>query len=330
MVFDKKWFSKHQSKLLWLLNHSSYFRKDMGIQDCDLPYKEKIVRITPNSFTWRTGEREFMTDFRTHDKFGKRLYYGFYPIWDLAHKFDMKVANRFVPAMNLGFDTLTAYPEAGGGGGNTTCDGYMNYAAAVGVSWASTVGASAGNETGVSNTDESYIYIRKGNGSTFDWSLQRSIYTFDTSSITAAATISSSVMSLRGSFKQDDASITPNINIYLATPASNNNLVDDDFDQIGSTAQCDTAITYAGFSTSGYNDFTFNATGRGNISKTGVSKFGARNANYDVSVSTPSMSSLQQSYLYGYFADQTGTTNDPKLVVTYTLPSAFVPKIIFM
>ena len=80
-VFSKQWFnnSKTQRKLLWLLNHSRYFRKDMGIQDCDLPFSEKIVRIQPNSFTWRTGEREFMTDFRTHNKFGKRLYYGFYP-----------------------------------------------------------------------------------------------------------------------------------------------------------------------------------------------------------------------------------------------------------
>lgn len=30
--------------------------------------------------------------------------------------------------------------------------------------------------------------------------------------------------------------------------------------------------------------------------------------------------------LQGYASDNTGTSQDPKLVVTYTLPSAFIPR----
>ena len=83
-------------------------------------------------------------------------------------------------------------------------------------------------------------------------------------------------------------------------------------------------ITYANWLTTVYNDFTFNATGIGNINKTGISKFGTRNANYDVANTAPALSSINDRwhYLDGYFADETGTANDPKLVVAYSASSA--------
>jgi len=67
-----------------------------------------------------------------------------------------------------------------------------------------------------------------------------------------------------------------------------------------------------------------NATGRGNVSLTGISKFGSRNANYDVANSAPAFTAFASNGIQIYFADQAGTANDPKLVVTYTLPSAAV------
>jgi hypothetical protein len=78
-------------------------------------------------------------------------------------------------------------------------------------------------------------------------------------------------------------------------------------------------ITYANWSTSAYNDFTFNATGIGNVSKTGFSKFGVRNPNYDVANTPPTWSSGVTSHMQCYFSDEAGTTSDPKLVVTYSL-----------
>lgn len=316
-VFSKEWFNnpKTQRKLLWLLNHSRYFRSDMGIQRHDLPFKEKIVRITPNSFTWRTGEREFMTDFRTHNKFGKRLYYGFLPVWKIAHEFDMRIANRFVPALNVGFDTLTVYPQAGFGG--TTCDGLVARAG-VNENWA-TIRAGAG--TAAYNTLHQIGWQNTVAGNAFQ-SLYRFIATFDTSSLTSLATISAATKSLYGNsatyFNPDGNS--PKANIYLATPASSGTLVAADYSQIGATKQCDTDITYASWNNSGYNDFALNAAGIGNISKTGITRFGCREVTYDVGGTSPAASTPSANTAMGIIGSDAGS-NIPKLVITYTLPA---------
>jgi hypothetical protein len=328
-VFSKEWFNnpKTQQRLLWLLNHSRYFRQDLGIQECDLPHQEKITAVTPNSFSY--GDRPFMkdgqlmiertTDFRTHDKFGKRLYYGFLPVWEKVHKFDLKIANRFAPALNMGFDTLTAYPVAGN---NSPCDGRA-YIFSVGTTWSNIVNG-AGTTGTATDSNNYYVYIFASSGSP-DWSVNnRSIFLFDTSGLDALGdiTISAATLSLRGTAKADDGTaISPNIDIYTSNPASTSTIVASDYSNLGSISQTGSPISYASFSASGYNDFPFNATGIGNISIDGISKFGARNANYDVSGSTPTWSSSSEHSMTGYYADQTGTDNDPKLVVTYTLPA---------
>lgn len=324
-VFSKEWFAnpKIQSKLLWLLNHSRYFRLDMGIQNNDLPFSEKIVRIEPNSFSWRVGENKVMTDFRTHDKFAKRLYYGFYPIWDLAHKFDMSVANKWVPAANLGFDTLTAYPQASGGGSNVTTDGYalQFYSNAGAQSWA-TIKAAAGNDFDYTSSNAFPIYAKATNGGPANTytQLNRSIYTFNTAALTSSASISSSVFSIYGT-DRSNALFSPTLNAYSASPAANNIIAAGDYDSFGTTAYSDSGIAYASWSTAGYNNLTFNATGIGAISKTGVSIVGVREQTYDAGSSTPTFTGNAVAYLDGYFADFTGTTSDPKLVVTYSLPA---------
>ena len=316
-VFGKEWFAnpKTQSKLLWLLNHSRYFRQDMAIQDHDLPFSEKIVRIEPNSFTWRTGEREFMTDFRTHNKFGKRLYYGFLPIWNLAHKFDMSVANRLVPALNLGFDTLTAYP--GSIGTDNPVDGRI-FRSSVNEDWATIISSSGTLAQTTTTAGDVMTISTSGTPNRFDQYI-RSIFCFDTSSIGVGEQVTDAVLSLFGVVKSDTwtTPIAPDIDIYTASPASTTTLATGDYSSLGSVSQTTGPISYASWSDSAYNDFTFHATGKGNISLTGISKFGTRNANYDVAASAPAWESNKTATLSCYFSNQTGTDNDPKLVVTY-------------
>jgi hypothetical protein len=151
--------------------------------------------------------------------------------------------------------------------------------------------------------------------------LDRSIFLFKTSSIGVGGTIISATLSLCGkASKADNLGITPNINIYSAAPASSTALVAGDFDSLGTTA-FSTAITYAGWGEglTVYNDFALNAAGIAAIDMTGISKFGARNANYDVSGTPPTWSSGNLSNLDVYFAEQALTTSDPKLVVNYSL-----------
>lgn len=175
----------------------------------------------------------------------------------------------------------------------------------------------AGNDSSTQGTNDGRVYI--ASSSTQDkWStMYRSILVFDTSAIPSSATISSVILSLYGEAKSDGLSITPDINIYSAAPASSNDLAAGDFNSLGTTAYCDTAITYGNWSITGRNTFTFNATGKAAISKTGATAIGVRNANYDAADSEPSWSSNVNSYLR-FYTSEAGEAYAPILTVTYT------------
>ena len=329
-VFDKEWFEKNQKALLYMANApltKRWFRKVLRIQN-DCPISEKINYIGPSWFTYgakKEGDRITVTsDFRTHNKFSKRLYYGFLPVWNAIHLWDMEFANKVVPSLNMGFDTLTAYPQAGGGGANVTTDGYVERAPGIPESFSDIISLS-GSGTSYVATNEGYIRINQAQDSpTLYNRLARSIFTFDTSSIGDTDTISAAVISLYGLASADtyDPPAEPDIDVYTSNPANNNIVTSNDYDNIGTTSQTGSPITWAGWSNSGYNDFTFSSVGIGNISKTGVSAFGVRNANYDVAGTGPVSNNFTANLRFqGYFADNTGDTNDPKLVVTYSLPS---------
>lgn len=148
--------------------------------------------------------------------------------------------------------------------------------------------------------------------------LDRMLALFYTEGLPDDASITQVIASVYGNSKVDPQSWTPNLNVYASTPASNTGLVAADYSQVGTTPYCDTPITYAGFSVTGYNDFTLNAAGIAAISKTGVTKLGFRNANYDVADVAPSNPTADRiAYLGCYFAEQ-GNGYKPKLVVTYT------------
>ncbi|MEB3215392.1 MAG: hypothetical protein VKN72_03895 [Nostocales cyanobacterium 94392] len=312
LAFNKAWFEKHQNKLLWFLKYS-FFRKILQIQT-DKP----IVKIEPNAYTVYLGKDEvyhFQTDFRTHWKYSKRLYYAFKPLWWTMHIWDL-FADVYVPKLSFGFDTLTAYPDPHPE--TTTVDGIV-YRDVVNESWATIRGA-----TGNGFTDDSTTHnaCRIQSGTSSFNNITRYICLFDTSTLTSNASITAATLSLRGSSKFNDWSISDwTLNIFTSNPASNTGLSNSDFTTLGTTPQCDTAITYSSWLTSGYNDFSLNSTGLGNISKTGVSKFGTRESTYDAPNSTPTHASSKTAEFGLRSADYTGTSDDPKLVVTYTLAS---------
>lgn len=328
IVFGKQWFERHQGKLLLLLNSTltkRWFRWVMRIRSYDCPLETKINHISPNSFTYgarATSEGvEMTTDFRTHEKFGKRLYHAFKPLWYAMHAWDSLFG--CVHELDFGFSTLTAYPDAGTGA--TTVDGTVSRIVAS-ETWA-TIIAGAGTNVSASSDPLNPVRISASSTSNQFSRCTRSIFTFDTSGIGAGQTISAAIFSLNGTAKQDDLSTTPDINVYGSTPAANNSLANADYGQTGSSAYA-TAITYGSWSTAGYNDFTFNGTGIAAISTSGVTALATRNANYDVAAVQPNWVSSNVSSFTCNFADAAGTSTDPKLVVTYSAASTFVPKTI--
>ncbi len=221
-------------------------------------------------------------------------------------------------------DTLTVYPDASTGG--TTVDGDVGEQSLAGTTWPSITGAAGDQHSDTSALIRTYYQYADSGEPDFSL-LYRGILLFDTSSLGSDATVSSATVSLFGQAKYNQSSSegsghpdSTSINVYTSTPASDNDLANADYAQIGTTAQA-TAIEYSSFSASGYNNFTLNATGLSNISKTGITKFGTREASYDVTGTTPPCAGFCTTEVEGYIfysADQAGTDNDPKLVINYT------------
>ena len=314
IVFSKEWFAKYNKQLCWVAN-SFIGNWVFKFKKCGDYIENRIVRITPSSVAefvrWNGDKAEVKEIFFTTNKYALRLQKLFYPIWITFHIWD--IVTRPIPQLNLGFDTLTVYSVPGDTVSGTVGRNLVN------ESWA-TIIAGAGLAEWDTGGDGN-VYIQCSSTTDQFGSNYRMIFLFDTSALTADATISAAVMSLYGIAKLDGGTaITQDIDIYTSTPASDTALANADYGNTGTTSQTGSPITYAGFATGGYNDFTLDATGRGNISKTSITKFAARNANYDVAASAPTWSSNSDHYFIIGIGTSSGTSKDPKLVVTYTAP----------
>src|SRR5207302_1872359 len=96
-------------------------------------------------------------------------------------------------------------------------------------------------------------------------------------------------------------------------PANSYSTSDNSYSSFGTTALAND-FSSGTWSTSAYNDWSLYATsGISNISLTGVSKFGYRMVNLDINNVAPGGSNDYNAKS----ADTTGTSNDPKLVLTY-------------
>lgn len=319
VVFSAAWFERYQSVLLGLLRVpviGRELRDVLAIRRHDVGYDGRIVALTPHGYTVANPDGTFTTDFRTHAKYAKRLRHQLDGLWRAAHAWDQYVANPLVPALNAGFDTLTVSPDPNPE--TTSVDGVVRRQG-VDESFASIRGGS-GNSVDDTSTGLEFVRLACSATSNQFSALYRSILLFDTASLTAGAVISSAVLSLYGTFKNDPAGWSPSIDIYGSAPASNTALANADYGTLGTTSYTSAPISYASWASS-YNDFTLNATGIAAIAKTGVSKFGACESTYDAGNTAPTWSSGATMTMEGYFADQLGGTNDPKLVVTYTVPN---------
>jgi len=213
--------------------------------------------------------------------------------------------------------TTTVYPDADTE--TTSVDGQINEQNE--TTWNSAHDSSNGdsiNDTSVTARIRARI---EGDG---EYTIIRNAYLFDTSSIPDSDTISSATMSLYGtSATNDDDDGDDFIAIVSSNPASDTALVTQDFDLIGDaiddpTEMHDTGarIQIESISTSAYNDWALNSTGINNISKTGITKFGAREG-HDILDNPVVMSNGQDNSIVVSTADETGTSQDPKLVVEH-------------
>lgn len=227
----------------------------------------------------------------------------------VGYNFTMQTLHYALVRPMVGLTTTTVYPDPDPE--STTVDGFITsgYYSTMALAVAATSGDGA-NPTSPFSPKRMFIRtLRNASG----YYLGRTFFLFDTSAIGDSDTITDGVLSLYGLTNDFVNANSTRYVIVSSSPASNTDLVVGDFDQVGSTSYA--SINLASLSQTAYNDFTLDSNGRGNISKTGVSKFGGRSG---LDFDTGTMSSGNDNIFAHYEADATGTANDPKLVVTHS------------
>lgn len=313
-VFSKDWFELHQKKLLWLSN-SWVGRRLLKIHgNRSSVGKSQITKITPNSISWSEGYEQ-KTEFRTHDKFAKRLYYGLKPLWFVLHGWDF-VFGSVARQLDFGFSTLTAYPDPHPE--STTVDGRA------GVSGIDSTLAGIRNGSGNDASDNdtgNYLAQLSSNATTDHYnSSYLSIYTFDTAAIPDIDTVTNVDFSLWGAVKQQ-ALGAPALYITYpgSAPGSATAIAALDYDRAAVQTPTYGTLAYADFDAtdSTYTNITLNADGKSAINKTGVTPFAAQ-LSWMYNTTNLTWTANAASRFFAYYADQTGTSNDPKLVVTHS------------
>lgn len=321
-LFSKEWFAIWQPLLLYYVNHwDKNIREEIRLR-LGIPVNRniRINRIYPNSYRLFIGyvkdgryfHPEFQHIFYGKNFYSEALYKELLPLWNLMHEFDIKVANRFIPLFNLGFDTLTSYPNSGYGGANLTCDG--NITRNANETWAAIITASSGTSVSLSS---GYDYaMRNYNTQTgAGYYCTRSYFGFDTSALTSNAVISAAYLYLRlssSSLPDDNNSV-----LYFHKPilSNANNLQYSDYGNMKSGGNWDFNHTWWADGT-GWNGMNkaINSTSFNKIEKNGVTKFSI-NGWWDETGNSPA----RDNYTSLYMTDNSNIAYRPKLTITYII-----------
>lgn len=334
LAFGEDWFKKYQFFLLLLLNIpviKLWFRWILRIHK-DCRYSDYIIEIMPNNYKVYLGEEngnvKLRADFRTHPKFSKRIYFAFRWWWWLLHYVDEFFKIAGLPEFQFGFDTLTAYsdphPETSSVDGycqvyNTGDDSYSTLRNCDTFFYSSfdydTVGY-VGTQTPLTETFGNFCQIF------------RIISVFNTN-IGSDATISSGsynfYLASGGSANIDrDTLYLVAASASSGNPNPNTQLIADEFKvAYVYTTQLTSTTHYIGENPDGYYySLTLNSSGISHINKTGTERWALRSA-WDVNDSFTGNWHIEcETADYVHMADYTGTSRDPYLSVTYTLPTS--------
>ena len=196
---------------------------------------------------------------------------------------------------------LTVYPSYDGYSYNWTTNPWLTKIAANGSNY-------VGDSTSLKMQDDSTTTT------TDEWQVTlRGFIQFDTSSLGSGASISAAVLSIYRKLLSDTDGMSPTTGWYSATITE----AKSDYESVGSTLLSST-LNFDDWGATGYSAFTLNASGRTYINQTGNTDLGSRETVYDAGATKPPWVSDTDVRVIGYGAAETGTTKDPKLIVTYT------------
>lgn len=319
---SKSLFRKYAFLITSLAKHQVF--RDY-VMDKTFSMPKGVDLLLPNGYIEKLDKKQRRLTVTTRAVYAPKLYPALYTL-DLANNWlgGFGEAQRFLlgslglirdreflplllklPLFTVATFNPNAHPET------TSVDGYAVRTAT--EVWA-TIRAGAG--TSASDLDTNLI-CQYATGTSPNWSAFYRIFTlFDTSSLGNGAVISGATQSF---YTVTDGNFAVSLRIVTTTPASNTAIVAADYSQQGTVAQA-TDRTTASMSLNAYNDWTLNSTGIGNISLTGITKFGLRVAgdadNVEPTPGNGLISNMREHH-------STEGVNKTKLVVTYTLGKTF-------
>ena len=331
-VTEIKWFRLHQD-LLVLLANTHEGRELLCIDSWkDMPFP--VIGIAKNEVRFdaskELGPRTCISDFRVGAKWANVIRYRWQHIRMALSRIELQ---EMMAWQSLGgrqrvmarFATSTTYPSPHPE--TDTCDGITLAIAFSGASWATIRTQSAYIGSATSNIIYwGYASVYGYGGG--DWqSLKRCFFFFDTSGIGADSTISAATLSLYvfNIYPEWGGGGTEHTwGIFAKSgTGTQTDIGTGDHNTLGTVLQAP-SLAYGSTTDDATSSFVLNSTGRAHISKTAITKFGARGANYDAANVEPANADDNPGYsaeIQMRASEQTGTDQDPKLVVTYTLPS---------
>ncbi len=199
----------------------------------------------------------------------------------------------------------------------TCCDGGVEASIGYyGVPWANLWSGPAKN----ASAEGAQTTAGFGSGDTEDYwrYMWRGFLLFDTSSIGKGSTILGAHLRLRGSGKTySDPWDYSQACIVTAWPLNNATIILADYRNIGTYLLSSTFIRWADWKVDDWNEFILNAPGENNINKTGITKFGVREARYDRANRAPVWQQHKSVYVQWWCADYLLGQFSPELVVAY-------------
>ena len=328
---DRHWFRAEQPTLLHLLNgeNARDVRQLLHV-DLNIPLSIPIVGMAKQQVTARIGDHQWVSDFRVGQKWGNVLRNP-----DILAEYKKLAAheeqkawrwkrylawrrNLYVP---VGGGQDTFFPDPDSEGTPSTFDGRVRYSDGNGQTWATMRGQATGTQ---SNQDGTSIHVSiradniiNGN----DWeSFWRGIILFDTGGTINGNSVDSATQGFVVFQITDNYS--GGISLVTSSPASDTAIADGDFDQVGTTLQA-TDILWSAMTVdnSTYNDFTLNATGRGNIATTSgspITRFGYRELHDAADNEPTAVVNTDSETTSLHSADRSGTGTDVRLIVTHS------------
>jgi len=331
------WFERHQNLLVKLANTD--WGRDLLLID-KRPYP--VVAIGKNFVRFHLGmwdDRDhYLSDFRVGSKWGNIIRYrwlevkkaidrmillsvleSWHPIYDWKGKLLLPVG---------GGTHTTYYPDPDSEGSPSTVDG--DYGVIPAESVFNTMRDSNGTTDNQSASSDACPLI-SSDSQTNRWdAIRAGCYLFNTANI-GADTKDSAIISFVGEGTTVN-NFSQSVCISLSNLASPTAVAASDFQNRSGgitggahTQQSDTRIAYSAWAVNSRNNFTLNSVGLGNVSTSGVSSFGVE-CLADMDYTEPSWSSNTTGNANMFFADWSGTSNDPRLIVEHS--TSFVSKLI--